>query len=312
MAGIAEFFVSREVDLELRDLSAGVGTGASPLPVVDVKGVSYLNVAVLEELVTKVSIDRFLTKRGDPKKSWLAKAARCTASPISIELGKEGELTLGALMVALSHESYHRGRMRLKKRCDWSGTDPLYVVYHDEEWGVPVHDDRVLFEFLVLEGAQAGLSWRTILGKRDAYRRAFDRFDARKVARYDKRKVAALLADAGIVRNRAKIESSIKNARAFLDVQAEFGSFDAYQWRFVDGRPIQNRWRAIGEIPPRSAQSDTMSADLKRRGFTFVGSTIIYAHMQAVGMVNDHLVGCFRHREVARLGRDRHDGAAAI
>jgi DNA-3-methyladenine glycosylase I len=195
--------------------------------------------------------------------------------------------------------------MRAKRRCDWSGTDPLYVTYHDDEWGVPVHDDRRLFEFLVLEGAQAGLSWRTILGKRDAYRRAFDRFDPRKVARYDKRKVAALLADAGIVRNRAKIESSIKNARAFLEVEAEFGSFDAYQWRFVDGRPIQNRWRAIGEVPPRSAQSDAMSADLKSRGFTFVGSTIIYAHMQAVGMVNDHLVACFRHREVARLGQDR-------
>jgi DNA-3-methyladenine glycosylase I len=190
-----------------------------------------------------------------------------------------------------------------KKRCAWSGTDPLYVAYHDEEWGVPMHDDRVLFEFLVLEGAQAGLSWSTILRKRDAYRRAFDRFDPRKVARYDKRKVAALLADAGIVRNRAKIESAIKNARAFLDVQAEFGSFDAYQWRFVDGRPIQNRWRAVGNIPPRTAQSDAMSKDLKSRGFSFVGSTILYAHMQAVGMVNDHVVDCFRHREVAKLGR---------
>ncbi len=187
-----------------------------------------------------------------------------------------------------------------KKRCAWAGTDPLFIAYHDEEWGVPVHDDRVLFEFLVLEGAQAGLSWSTILRKRDAYRRAFDRFDPRKVARYEKRKVAALLTDAGIVRNRAKIESAIKNAKAFLDVQAEFGSFDAYQWRFVNGRPIQHRWRAEGDIPPRSAQSDAMSDDLKSRGFTFVGSTIIYAHMQAVGMVNDHLVNCFRHREVAR------------
>jgi DNA-3-methyladenine glycosylase I len=189
-----------------------------------------------------------------------------------------------------------------KKRCTWSGSDPLYVAYHDEEWGVPVHDDRVLFEFLVLEGAQAGLSWITVLRKRDAYRRAFDRFDPRKVARYDKRKVGALLADAGIVRNRAKIESAIKNAKAFLDVQQEFGSFDAYQWRFVDGRPVQNRRRTVGEIPPRNAQSDAMSKDLKSRGFTFVGSTILYAHMQAVGMVNDHLVGCFRHPEIAKLG----------
>ena len=190
-----------------------------------------------------------------------------------------------------------------KKRCAWSGTDPLYVSYHDEEWGVPVHDDGRLFEFLVLEGAQAGLSWSTILRKRDAYRLAFDWFDPRKVARYDKRKIAALLADAGIVRNRAKIESAIKNATAFLDVQAEFGSFDAYQWRFVDGRPIQNRRRAVGDIPARTAQSDAMSTDLKSRGFTFVGSTIVYAHMQAVGMVNDHVVGCFRHREVAQVGR---------
>jgi DNA-3-methyladenine glycosylase I len=190
-----------------------------------------------------------------------------------------------------------------KKRCAWSGTDPLYVSYHDEEWGVPVHDDGRLFEFLILEGAQAGLSWSTILRKRDAYRRAFEWFDPRKVAGYDKRKIAVLLADAGIVRNRAKIESAIKNATAFLDVQEEFGSFDAYQWRFVDGRPIQNRRRSVGDIPARTAQSDAMSKDLKSRGFTFVGSTIIYAHMQAVGMVNDHVVDCFRHREIAKLGR---------
>jgi DNA-3-methyladenine glycosylase I len=189
----------------------------------------------------------------------------------------------------------------MKKRCAWSGTDPLFVAYHDGEWGVPVHDDRVLFEFLVLEGAQAGLSWSTILRKRDAYRRAFDRFDPRRVARYDKRKVSALLADAGIVRNRAKIESAIKNARAFLEVQAEFGSFDAYQWRFVDGRPLQNRWRTTAEVPAHTVRSDAMSKDLKSRGFTFVGSTIVYAHMQAVGMVNDHLVDCFRHGEVAKL-----------
>jgi DNA-3-methyladenine glycosylase I len=190
-----------------------------------------------------------------------------------------------------------------KKRCAWSGTDPLYVAYHDQEWGVPVHDDRLLFEFLVLEGAQAGLSWSTILRKRDAYRRAFDAFDPGKVARYDKRKTAALLADAGIVRNRAKIESAIKNAKAFLEVEEEFGSFDAYQWRFVDGRPIQNRRGSIKDIPASTAQSDAMSKDLKSRGFSFVGSTIIYAHMQAVGMVNDHVIDCFRHREVATLGR---------
>jgi DNA-3-methyladenine glycosylase I len=188
-----------------------------------------------------------------------------------------------------------------RKRCAWAGTDPLYVAYHDAEWGVPLHDDHAIFEFLVLEGAQAGLSWSTILRKRDAYRRAFDRFDPQKVARYNKRKVAALLADAGIVRNRAKIESAIKNAKAFLEVQEELGSFDAYQWRFVDGRPLQNRRRTVREIPAHTVQSDAMSKDLKSRGFTFVGSTIIYAHMQAVGMVNDHLIDCFRHREVAKL-----------
>src|SRR5260221_7940496 len=193
-----------------------------------------------------------------------------------------------------------------KKRCAWSGAAPLFVAYHDEEWGVPLHDDRLLFEFLVLEGAQAGLSWSTILRKRDAYRRAFDRFDPRKVARYTKRKVSTLLADAGIVRNRAKIESAIKNAKAFLEVQAAFDSFDAYQWRFVDGRPVQNRWRAMREIPAQTAQSDAMSKDLKSRGFSFVGSTIIYAHMQAVGMVNDHVIDCFWHPEVAKLGRGTH------
>jgi DNA-3-methyladenine glycosylase I len=191
------------------------------------------------------------------------------------------------------------GSLTKKKRCAWSGSDPQYIAYHDTEWGVPVHDDRLLFEFLVLEGAQAGLSWSTILRKRDAYRRAFDRFDPRKVAQYDERKIASLLADAGIVRNRAKIESAIKNAKAFLQVQEEFGSFDAYQWRFVDGHPIQNRRRAVGDIPPRTAQSDALSKDLKSRGFTFVGSTIVYAHMQAVGMVNDHVVDCFRHSELS-------------
>jgi DNA-3-methyladenine glycosylase I len=189
---------------------------------------------------------------------------------------------------------------KTKTRCDWSGTDPLYVGYHDTEWGVAVHDDRLLFEFLVLEGAQAGLSWITILRKRDAYRKAFGGFHPDKVARFDQKKVATLLGNAGIVRNRAKIESAIKNAKAFLAVQEEFGSFDQYQWQFVDGRPLQNRWRSLKEIPARTAQSDAFSKDLKERGFSFVGSTIMYAHMQAVGMVNDHLVTCFRHREVRR------------
>src|SRR5512133_4036644 len=162
-------------------------------------------------------------------------------------------------------------------RCGWANAEPIYVRYHDEEWGVPVYDDRVLFEFLVLEGAQAGLSWLTILKKREAYRKAFDNFDVRKVARYDDAKVAALMADAGIVRNRLKIASAIRNARAFLEVQAEFGSFSAYQWRFVDGKPLQNRVRALRDIPARTQLSDTFSKDLKRRGFNFVGSTIIYA-----------------------------------
>jgi DNA-3-methyladenine glycosylase I len=186
-------------------------------------------------------------------------------------------------------------------RCTWPGTDPLYVAYHDEEWGVPVHDDRVLFEFLVLEGAQAGLSWITILRKREAYRNAFSGFDPAVVARYDRRRTAALLKDAGIVRNRAKIESAIRNARAFLEVQEEHGSFDAYQWRFVGGRAKVNRWRATKDVPARTPESDAFSRDLKQRGFSFVGSTIMYAHMQAVGMVNDHLVDCFRHRAVAKL-----------
>ena len=186
-------------------------------------------------------------------------------------------------------------------RCGWSGTDPLYVDYHDREWGVPVHDDRVLFEFLVLEGAQAGLSWITILRKRDAYRRAFAEFDPKRVARFDAKKVERLLADPGIVRNRLKVESACKNARAFLEVQQEFGSFAAYQWGFVGGKPEQHAFATLKEIPARTEVSDAFSKDLKRRGFSFVGSTIIYAHMQAVGMVNDHVVECFRHRQVARL-----------
>jgi DNA-3-methyladenine glycosylase I len=195
--------------------------------------------------------------------------------------------------------------MAPKIRCAWAGSDPLYVEYHDAEWGVPVHDDRRLFEFLVLEGAQAGLSWLTILRKREAYRRAFAGFDPARVARFDARRIARLLADPGIVRNRLKVESAVANARAFLEVQAEFGSFAAYQWRFVEGRPIVNRWEEQRQVPARTALSDAISKDLKRRGFSFVGSTIVYAHLQAVGMVNDHLVGCFRHRPLSRPGRKK-------
>jgi len=191
-------------------------------------------------------------------------------------------------------------------RCGWANPkNPLYLSYHDTEWGVPVHDDQRLFEFLVLEGAQAGLSWETILNKRDAYRKAFDRFDPRKVARYDARRIARLLADPGIVRNRLKVASAVTNARAFLAVQEEFGSFDAYQWRFVGGAPIQNRRRSLGDIPPRTAESDAFSKDLKQRGFKFVGTTIIYAHMQACGMVNDHLVDCFRYSSARPAPRER-------
>ncbi len=188
----------------------------------------------------------------------------------------------------------------IKTRCVWAGNDPLYVAYHDEEWGVPVHDDRVLFEFLILEGAQAGLSWSTILKKRENYRQAFDHFDPAKVARYDARKVTELLADPGIVRNRQKIAAAIQNARAFLEIQREFGSFDAYVWQFVGGKPKHNAWKTLKEIPAHTAESDIMSKDLKNRGFSFVGSTICYAHMQATGMVNDHLTTCFRYRELKR------------
>jgi DNA-3-methyladenine glycosylase I len=185
-------------------------------------------------------------------------------------------------------------------RCAWSGSDPLYVRYHDEEWGVPVHDDRKLFEFLVLEGAQAGLSWFTILKRREGYRAAFDGFDATRVAAYGQADVERLLNDPGIIRNRAKVASAIQNAKAFLKVQEEFGSFDAYIWRFVDGRPIVNAFAAMGEIPARTDLSDAISKDLKNRGFSFVGSTIVYAHMQATGMVNDHMITCFRYGEVGR------------
>ena len=185
-----------------------------------------------------------------------------------------------------------------KIRCPWS-TDELYNRYHDEEWGVPVHEDRLLFEFLILEGAQAGLSWRTILNKRDNYRKAFDQFEPEKVARYNDARVAKLLSNEGIIRNRLKIQSAIQNARAFLKIREEFGTFDAYSWRFVDGKPIINHRKSIKEVPPRTAISDALSKDLLKRGFKFVGSTICYAHMQAVGMVNDHLITCFRHRELS-------------
>jgi len=187
-----------------------------------------------------------------------------------------------------------------KKRCTWVGADnPLMVEYHDREWGVPVHDDRRHFEFLMLEAAQAGLSWSIVLKKREGYRRAFSEFDPQKVARYTEGRVEKLTMDAAIIRNRLKITAAIRNARAFLAIQKEFGSFDAYCWRFVDGRPKVNRWKATGQIPATSGESDAFSKDLKRRDFSFVGSTVIYAHMQAVGMVNDHLVDCFRYRQIS-------------
>jgi DNA-3-methyladenine glycosylase I len=186
-----------------------------------------------------------------------------------------------------------------QSRCAWCSSDPIYRAYHDEEWGVPLHDERALFEFLTLEGAQAGLSWLTILRKREGYRRAFDDFDAERVARYGESDVARLLADPGIVRNRLKIAATIANAQATLAIREAFGGLDAYFWRFVDGRPIVNARRDLSEIPARTPLSDTISKDLKQRGFKFVGSTICYAHMQATGMVNDHTVDCFRYRELA-------------
>lgn len=187
-------------------------------------------------------------------------------------------------------------------RCAWVGNEPLYQRYHDLEWGVPLHDERALFEFLILEGAQAGLFWLTILKKREGYRRAFANFDVEGVARYGEAEVARLLADPGIVRNRLKVAAAIGNARATLAVREEFGGLDAYFWRFVDGRPIINTWGDISQVPTRTPLSDLISKDLKRRGFKFVGSTIIYAHMQATGMVNDHTRDCFRHTELAKLG----------
>ncbi len=184
-------------------------------------------------------------------------------------------------------------------RCEWAGTDPLYLAYHDQEWGVPVHDDRTLFEFILLESAQAGLSWSTILRKRENYRLAFDNFEPLKVAAYGEEKVAELLANPGIIRNRLKIRAAITNAQAFLKVQEEFGSFDAYIWQFVGGKPLINAWKSIREIPAKTEEAERLSKDLIRRGFRFVGPTICYAHMQATGMVNDHTVNCFRYKEIA-------------
>ena len=189
------------------------------------------------------------------------------------------------------------------KRCSWCGDDELYVRYHDEEWGVPLRDDRALFEFLVLEGAQAGLAWITVLRKREGYRAAFDHFDPHKVARYSDHKLDQLLANPNIIRNKLKVRSARQNARAFLAVQEEWGSFSDYIWHFVDGKPIQNRWQTMADVPATSPLSDTISKELKKRGFNFVGSTIVYAHMQATGMVNDHLADCFRHAECGKSAR---------
>jgi len=187
-------------------------------------------------------------------------------------------------------------------RCAWvSAGDPLYTAYHDHEWGVPVHDDRLLFEFIILEGFQAGLSWRTILLKRENFDLAFDHFDPQLISQYDDQKIARLLSDPGIIRNRLKVNAAVTNARAFLAVREEFGSFDAYLWQFVSGKPLQNSWKTISEIPARTTESDLMSKDMIRRGFKFVGSTICYAHMQATGMVNDHTTDCFRYPQVRLL-----------
>ena len=185
-------------------------------------------------------------------------------------------------------------------RCAWAGTEPLYVAYHDQEWGVPLHDDRLLFEFLILDGMQAGLSWHIILKKRDNFRKAFSGFDPGRVARYDERKIQSLLKDPGIVRNRLKIRATVHNARRFLAVQKEFGSFDAYLWKFVGGRPVHNHWKRLGQIPASTPLSDRVSRDLKSRGFKFTGTTVVYAHLQAVGVVNDHLADCFRHCDLTR------------
>jgi len=189
----------------------------------------------------------------------------------------------------------------MKKRCGWCGSDPLYIAYHDDEWGVPIHEDRRLFEFLILEGAQAGLSWLTILKKRENYRKAFHDFDIEHIASYSQHDVGRLLTDTGIVRNRLKIESAIRNARGVLNIREEYGSLDAFLWRYVDGIPVQNAWRGEADLPAHTKASDQMSKDLKKHGFSFVGSTICYAFMQAVGMVNDHVTDCFRFGETANV-----------
>jgi len=186
----------------------------------------------------------------------------------------------------------------MKNRCPWPSDDSLMIKYHDKEWGVPLHSDRKLFEFLILEGFQAGLSWRTILHKRENFRKAFDNFDYNKMAKYDRKKINSLLKDAGIIRNKLKIESAITNAKAFLQVRKEFGTFDKYIWGFVNGKPVQNKFKSLKELPAKTKLSDKISDDLKKRGFKFVGSTIVYAHMQATGMVNDHIVGCYKYKEV--------------
>jgi DNA-3-methyladenine glycosylase I len=186
-------------------------------------------------------------------------------------------------------------------RCAWATNHPIYIKYHDTEWGVPVFNDRTQFEFIILEGAQAGLSWLTVLKKRPYYRQVFSRFDPKRVAKYDKQKIKLLLQDAGIIRNRLKVESTVSNAKCFLEVQKEFGSFSKYIWKFVGGKPIMNKWQSIKELPVKTKESDGLSLDLKKRGFRFVGSTIIYAHMQATGMVNDHTTDCFRYREVMEI-----------
>lgn len=207
------------------------------------------------------------------------------------------------LMVDALRDSHRQQDRNSLARCAWCGSDPVYVAYHDGEWGVPVHDDRTLFEFLVLEGAQAGLSWITILRKRSGYRRAFADFDPATVAGFDEKRIAALMSNSEIVRNRAKIAATVGNARAFLEIQARYGSFDRFVWAFVDGMPRINRWATQAEVPATSPESDALAKALKQHGFKFVGSTICYAHMQATGMINDHLVSCFRHAELAGAAR---------
>lgn len=189
----------------------------------------------------------------------------------------------------------------MPKRCEWCGTEEIYIDYHDREWGVPVHDDRLHFEMIILDGAQAGLSWITILKRRDGYRKAFDNFYVNKVAKYSDEKVEKLLMDPGIIRNRLKVKSAVQNAKAFIEIQKEFGSFDKYIWQFVNHKTIQNKWKKMSDLPAKTAESDAMSKDLKKRGFSFVGSTICYAYMQAAGMVNDHTGDCFRYKEVKKL-----------